>query len=145
MQFHIAAYASFDSPVAVWNHYHRGYLKYFLPSHRIVIKYEDIVMKTEETLDRILVAAGQKSVKDHTGGSFTLAKDSAKDHGDSHGHKKAVNKIVSKSYLTSLTPAQLEAACKVLDAELLKMYGYDDCGVINEKGITAALKILLPK
>jgi hypothetical protein len=145
MQFHIAAYARFESPVAVWNHYHRGYLKYFLPSHSLVIKYEDIVMDTEATLDRIMVAAGQPSVKDTSAdGSFKQAEASAKDHGHSHGHDKALKKMQGKTYLLDLRPEQIVAACKELDEGLMAMYGYTDCKLINEKGFEEALKILKP-
>jgi hypothetical protein len=82
IRFHITAQWTFANPLDVWNTYHRGYLNAtYLPQGRTkIVRYEDLVAKTEATLNSILDAAGRPALG-HA--SFRQATAAAKDHGKS--------------------------------------------------------------
>jgi hypothetical protein len=92
IRFHIAADVGFANPLEVWNEYHRGYLNgsYFPPARTKIVRYEELVMETEATMNSILAAAGRPPIARER---FEQASDAAKDHGNSGIHSSGIHQV----------------------------------------------------
>jgi hypothetical protein len=88
----------------------------------VLIRYEDLVLKTEDVLAEIGSAVGREPPPTavHVHGP-------AKPHGRATGRVEAVMKLKSKSYLRTYSSAELLAACEALDRALMREHGYADC------------------
>jgi hypothetical protein len=105
-----------------WNEYNEEYEH--LARHGFaaatVVRYEDLVLDTESILQRIAAQTGQKAPK-----AARQVYDRAKPAGV--GRVEAVRKLETKAYLDKYSARERHAACKRLDRDLMRLFGYTDC------------------
>ena len=113
----------FASTVDLWNTYTEMYLRMDSLGFSVkVIRYEDLVLRTEDVIEEIGEFLNLKR-----NGSVKVMETTAKNHGHSVGRAEAINKIRSRSWLSGLPKADLAAICERLDADLLQRFRYEDC------------------
>jgi hypothetical protein len=115
---------TFSSVPAFWNEWTKDYdkLNTFGFQKFVVVRYEDVVLQTEQVLADIATAAGLPApamvMQQHA---------PAKTHGASNGRAAAIQKLRSKSYLRLYSPQNRKAACARLDKPLMAKHDYHDC------------------
>jgi len=107
-----------------WNLWTREYddLPSFGFDRVVLIRYEDLVLRTDDVLAEI---GGAISLQPPA--SAVHVNGPAKPHGRATGRAEAVMKLNSKSYLRAYSPAELAEACGALDRALMREHGYTDC------------------
>jgi hypothetical protein len=88
----------------------------------VLIRYEDLVLQTEDVLAEVGQAVGREppATVVHVHGP-------AKPHGRANGRTEAMMKLKSKAYLRTYSQAEILAACEALDRALMNEHGYGDC------------------
>lgn len=109
----------------MWNRWTRAYDHHDWNGfpEGIVVRYEDLVLEPELTMDMI---AEKLDMKKPDGGWDVLDR-SAKNHGDSHGRLEAMEKITSRSFMEEYAVSQVKKACSRLDMERMAEHQYDTC------------------
>jgi len=88
----------------------------------VVIRYEDLVLHTEEELNRVARALSLPEQN-----SISQLAEPAKNHGRSLNRDAAVQKLQAKSYLKFYTANERQDVCARLDKKLLSDKDYTDC------------------
>jgi len=115
---------TFSSVPAFWNEWTKDYdnLNQFGFSKFVVVRYEDVVLHTEQVLAEIATTAGLPKP------SYVVQQHApAKMHGQSNGRAAAIQKLKSKSYLRLYSPQGRKAACARLDKTVMARHDYHDC------------------
>lgn len=119
--------ANFSSVAAMWNAWIRDYdqLHKFGFDKGMIVRYEDLVLKPEETLTNIAEMLGTSTphLFHHVNGIVSP-------FSQSHDRSGAIERIQTKSYLKAFTKPQLHDACSRLNQDLMLRHGYDDCNQI---------------
>lgn len=112
----------YGSIVHVWNTWAANYLRLqdFGYEKAVWIRYEDLVVDTQGTLNKIA-----KALRLRPPAEVRQQEDAAKFKGATHN--QAVDKISNQKYLYAFTAAQLQDACSQVDRELVHQYNYTDC------------------
>merc|ERR1719482_1416935 len=114
----------FNGVPAFWNEWTKDYEKLgnFGFQSFVIVRYEDIVLHTEQVMADIAKAA-------HLPAPAVVHQQHgpAKSHGQSNGRAAAIQKLQSKSYMTGYTPTGKQTACSQLDQQLMHRHDYHEC------------------
>jgi hypothetical protein len=118
----------FSSLMEIWNEWTRDYehMHDFGFANAVVIRYEDLVLNTEEELNK--VARALALPEKH---SISQVVQAAKNHGHSLNRDGAVDKLKGRSYLKQYTDEERREVCDRLDKKLLSDYDYTDCDELS--------------
>mmetsp|Transcript_55298 Transcript_55298/g.157132 ORF Transcript_55298/g.157132 Transcript_55298/m.157132 type:complete len:353 (+) Transcript_55298:85-1143(+) len=110
----------------LWNQWVHDYedLSGFGFDHAAVIRYEDLVLDTEASLQRIAALAGQPLpavIQQEDRNMAPTGKLNAS------GRALSVHRIESRAYMEEFTHEEVVQACARLDREAMQRHGYTDC------------------
>lgn len=117
---------SFDNLEVLWGHWASTYRN--LPEYGfkryLLIRYEDLVLRTKQVMNTIAKVAGIPPPKELE----QIDDDKSPTAQDDNGRVDSENKLKTKSYLSDLTADEMRAACERLDATQMHYFLYeDDC------------------
>lgn len=101
----------------------------------IVMTYEDLVMRTEETVIGIAQTLNLTLPE-----QIDVIDEAAKTHGRPVGHDAAIEKIKHREYMALYTPEELKETCRQLAVfrDSMAQYNYTDCAQL--KNTTALME-----
>lgn len=113
----------YSSIIEAWNSHARiyGNLANYGFKRHLVMRYEDLVLRTQKAVDAIASLLELPIPK-----GIDQVMDSAK-LGDSHGHDMAVQMIRNRTYEHMLSDADKSDACNRLDLDAMRRKGYHRC------------------
>lgn len=101
----------------------------------MVVTYEDLVLRTEETVIGIA-----QTLNLTLPNKIDVIDEPAKTHGRPVGHDAAIDKIEQREYLALYTPTELKEACRQLTTFpiTLALYNYTDCAQLKDSNAVLA-------
>lgn len=124
----------YPSIVDIWNEQVDAYL-HLLPKVGfgavLVIRYEDLILRTLQTLNRIADAAGIHRIRSVTQVREYLAP--CMQHGSFRVRANNWAKIVQHTYIKRYDPIELQGVCGILQRPLLERLRYEeDCDNVGD-------------
>lgn len=127
---------TFPSLGEIWSNHTRAYehLDKYGFDRRLVLKYEELVLDTENAVSKIAQVLGLPPPI-----SFQQVEVPAKD-GASGGHAQAVEKLKTKSHIELFSKEELRQACDSLDRQAMRRHGYGLCDRLVPVAVQKTMK-----